>query len=102
MSTTPSMNFTNPCDLKPSNTIERLQMFLQNKTTTPYERRQSSINDYPSSSYTMNSCENSNDPQWSSSRYSSRVASDTNMPNNQTFTYNDAEQLLTYVQHLRN
>jgi hypothetical protein len=95
MSTTPSMNFTNSCDLKPSDTIERLQMFLENKTTTSYERRQSS-------SYMMNSRENSNDPQWSSSRYSSRVASDTNIQNNQTFTYNDAEQLLTYVQHLRN
>ena len=96
MSTTPGINFSNSYDSKPSNTFERLQMFLQNGTNTSY--------DYSSSSYTtMNQLQNNNNnnnSQWSSTRYSS--GTDTNMQNNRTFTYNDAEQLLTFVQHLRN
>jgi hypothetical protein len=94
MSTTPVMNFSNSNDSKPSNTIERLQMFLQNGTNTSY--------DYSSSSYAMNQPQNNNNSHWPSSRYSSGATSDANMQNNQSFTYNDAEQLLTYVQHLRN
>jgi len=91
MSATPLMNYSNSYDLKPSNTIERLQTFLEN-TNSSYDRRR---NDYSSTSYQMNSSENSN---WPSSRY----PSDTTMENNQTFTCNDAEQLLTFVQRLRN
>ena len=75
MSTTPLLhNYSNSYDRKPSDTIERLQTFLEN----------------PKSS------ENSNHYQWSSSRYTSRSTSD-----NQTFTRNDAEQLLNYVQRFR-
>ncbi len=91
MSATPLMNYSNSYDLKPSNTIERLQTFLEN-TNSSYDRRR---NDYSSTPYQMNSSENSN---WPSSRY----PSDTTMENNQTFTCNDAEQLLTFVQRLRN
>jgi len=101
MSTTPLMNFSNSYDSKPSNTIECLQMFLENKNTS-YDHIQPLLAEYPSSSYRINSSENSNNPHWSSSRYSSRVTSDTNMHNNQAFTCNDAEQLLTFVQNLRN
>ncbi len=101
MSTTPLMNFSNSYDSKPSNTIECLQMFLENKNTS-YDHIQPLLAEYPSSSYRIHSSENSNNPHWSSSRYSSRVTSDTNMHNNQVFTCNDAEQLLTFVQNLRN
>ncbi len=85
MSAKPLMNYSNSYDSKPSNTIERLQTFLE--TTNPsYDRQRN---------YPMNSSENSN---WSSSRYPSNIT----MQNNQTFTCNDAEQLLTFVQRLRN
>jgi len=98
----PLMSFTNSYNLKPSNTIEQLQMILENRNTS-YDYRQSSINDYSSSSYRMDSSENINNPHWSSSGYSSRgTSARTNMQNNQTFTCNDAEQLLSFVQHLHN
>jgi len=101
MSTTPLMNFSDSYDSKPSNTIERLQMFLEN-TNSSHDLRQPSFIDNSSSFYRMHSSQNSNNPHWSSSRYSSRVTSDAIMHNNQSFTCNDAEQLLTFVQHLRN
>ncbi|CAF3881192.1 unnamed protein product [Rotaria sordida] len=68
MSTTPAINFSYSYDSKPSNTIERLQMILQNRSTTSYEHEQTSINDYSSSSYAMNPSQNSNKPPWSSTR----------------------------------
>ncbi len=101
MSTSPLMNFSNSYDSKPSNTIERLQMFLENSNTS-YDYRESSIHDYSSSPYSMHSSENINNHPWSSARYSSGETADRNRSNNQPFTCNDAEQLLTFVQHLRN
>lgn len=101
MSTSPLVNYSNSYDSKPSDTIERLQMFIQNPNNS-YEHRQSIGNDYPSSSNRIYSSDNSNNPQWSSLIYPSQVPSDTSMRNNQTFTCNDAEQLLSFVQHLRN
>lgn len=71
MSTTPAMEFSNSYDSKPSHTIERLQMFLQNRTTTSYENKQSSLHDYSSSPFGLDPPRNSNNPSWSSSRYSS-------------------------------
>ncbi len=72
MSTIPAMSFSSSYDSKPSNTFERLQMFLQNRTTISYENRQSSGNDYSSSSYSLNPSQNSDNSNWSSSsRYSS-------------------------------
>ncbi|CAF4147842.1 unnamed protein product [Rotaria sp. Silwood2] len=68
MSTTPAMNFSYSFDSKPSHTIERLQMILQNRTITSYEHEQTSISDYSSSSYAMNPPQNSNKSSWSSSR----------------------------------
>lgn len=86
MSTAPLINFSNSHNLKPSNTIEQLQMFLENPNNC-FNHRQSS-------SYGMYSLENSNNAQWSSSN--------TSMHTNQTFTCNDAEQLLSFVRNLRN
>jgi hypothetical protein len=98
MSTRPLMDFSSSYDSKPSNTIERLQMFLEN-TNTSYEHLQPLMNDYSSSSYGIHSSQNNNNnSHWSSSRYSSRGTSD----NNQNFTCNDAEQLLTFIQRLHN
>ncbi|CAF1244746.1 unnamed protein product [Adineta steineri] len=100
MSTNPIMNFNNSFDPKPSTTIERLQMLLQDRTKTSHESRQSTRIDYSSSSsYMMNSQQDNNNSQWSSSQYSSSATTNTNP---QTFSYNDAEQLLSIVQNLRN
>jgi hypothetical protein len=96
MSTASTTSFSSAYDIKPSNTIERLQMFLQNKTTVPYAHGQMSTTDYSSSSYAMNQPMNNHNSQWSP------ATSDTIMQNTQTFTYNDAEQLLTFVQRSRN
>ncbi|UJR13818.1 hypothetical protein I4U23_000829 [Adineta vaga] len=86
MSTIPG--FPNLSDSKPSETIEQLQMFLQHRTNTRNDLQSSS-------SYTINSHQDRNNTQWPSSRYSSNT-------DNQTFSYNDAEQLLTLVQRFRN
>jgi hypothetical protein len=83
---------SNYLDTKPSHTIERLQILLQNKTTDSLEQLQTDSKYSSSSTTTDNS-------HWSSSG----TTPDTNMQNNnQTFSYNDAEQLLMMVQRLRN
>ena len=78
MTTDPYVNFSNTYDTKPSATFERLQMLLEDKH-------------HSENSYRRNSLENSNTHLWSSTRQTS----------DKTFTCNDAEQLLSYVQHLR-
>ena len=103
MSATPLTNFSNSYDSKPSRTIERLQMFLQNRTTMSHEHeQQSTTNDYSSTSYRINQSPNSKNSQWSSSNHSSRVTTDTQNQNNSRFTNNDAEKLLAYIEHFRN
>ncbi len=89
------LNYSNCLDSKPSNTIERLQMLLQTKASDSLNEP---IQYSPSSIHHDNS-------HWTSSSYISKTKSDTimqNNNNNQTFTYNDTEKLLTMVQRLRN
>lgn len=70
MSARPIVDFSDSYDPKPSDTIERLQMFLQNRNITSYEDEKAKINDYSSSSRTKAPSQNSNNSRWSSSRYS--------------------------------
>ncbi|CAM4853860.1 unnamed protein product [Rotaria socialis] len=70
MSARPIVDFSTSYDTKPSSTIERLQMFLQNQNRPSYEHEQPSIRDYSSSSSVINPPQNSNDSSWPSSRYS--------------------------------
>ncbi|CAF3817732.1 unnamed protein product [Rotaria magnacalcarata] len=71
MSARPIVDFSTSYDTKPSNTIERLQMFLQNQNRPSHEHEQPSIRVYSSSSSSViNPPQNSNDASWPSSRYS--------------------------------
>ncbi len=93
-----TINYSNCFDSKPSHTIEQLQMLLQNKTSESFEQFQIDYSVNETVKYSLSSINHDNS-HWSSSK----IKSDTNVQNNnQTFTYNDSEKLLTMVQQLRN
>ena len=104
MSAASLTNSSDSYDLKPSCTIERLQMFLRDRATMSHEHKQQSTNDDSSTSYQINQCQNSKNSQSSSPSHSSRTveASDSQNQNNPKFTTNDAEKLLAFIGHFRN
>lgn len=92
------IHYSNRYDSKVSNTFERLQLIIKNNTNDSNEPSEKDYSSSPPSSSTSH-----DNSHWSSSLYSSKMKSDTNMQTTkQTLTYNDTEKLLSMVRRLRN